>query len=267
MNAQRGPQVPSPGYNQSLPGPQQHRSLSTGLTSSQQTPDSYASQQNQGRYGMNAARANATPRMEGAYVLPPAANDAIPLEIRKDFMVDENGHLIFFTQPPHLTITADGRPVRESVRERAAKLRQQRAAQKEREEKEAKKLEKQKEVATELLVRKRKLEDESAVPATDQPNKKQEADERKIIAKAVEVFKEFDRQTDLLWKRDWGDRWKEVKNYSLEKTIKGMNETIAREKREAAKQKTREQEWWDTYQMFNGKKVYKDDYDPMRRLG
>lgn len=95
---------------QPLPYPNQQIQPTTNIGNHQATYNPAAVAQSHARPVQNVAHSaqynpyqaipNITHRIAETYVLPEVANESIPLEIRQQFPRDEQGRVLFFTQPP-----------------------------------------------------------------------------------------------------------------------------------------------------------------------
>jgi chromatin structure-remodeling complex subunit RSC1/2 len=237
----RAAQVASPLYRQQVQS-SQRLPQSIGLGTPAQSQDTYTGSPyaQPARYS-NAAAAGS--RMEGAYYLH-AAHAPFSEDVRNEFQTDENGHVIFFSQPPVHVEKEEDPPLKHSVKYRAAMIRRRmlerdskRVINKEAEERNAKRQK----------------------TMSDLPKEPTEQDLARIWLKFIDSQI---KGTEEIYKRDFGDRWKEVKETCEAKLV--ADQAIAKKAREdfEARQPTREKLWQEARDMFKPPKVYKDDINP-----
>ena len=145
------------------------------------------------------------------YNLSDSANAAIPDDIREQFQRDEQGHVLFFTTPPLdvLPPTKKGEALGHTVKYLAAKLRRNHKMKIKRKAEEAEKQ------TDEVQRKKRKLEEDIRIAE----------DLESLETKALKAFiRQMDEGTDLIYKREYGDRWQEVKTFETQRLKRAQEE-------------------------------------------
>lgn len=225
----------------------QQQFSSTGLRASAQSQTQYAGQynaQSNARYSTNGQAGN-VPYVSGAFYMQ-NEKDAIPEDIRDEFQTDEQGNVIFFSQPPARTVAKEDLLPKLSLKFRAARLRR-------RIEEQATKRQAL-DVQQEQHIAKRQKTD-TVVPSGSL-NKHD----------AVEFWQDWvadiTKGTTDIYKANFGDRWEQIQQLDQKLLAANINAASGRDDDARQRAVDKEKQWLQTRQMFLNKTTYKDDYDP-----
>ncbi|KAI9670279.1 MAG: hypothetical protein M1831_006493 [Alyxoria varia] len=162
----------------------------------------------QNRVQTNTAYPNTTyqtPQPIEVWHLQDAANAAIPPDIREQFQCDENGHVLFFTNPPLETEPQKSR-LQHTARYLAAKERRRQE-----------------------MAGKRKQEGEEDQRVQEQKRKRLNLEQENTEQRAMEMRKKsFDdwlkwmrKETEEMYQRLYGPEWEEKMNEAMETSLEG----------------------------------------------